>query len=235
MERDARSARTEREVNLSLVELSVVLVAGQNDPSIINPDFLRYNGIVDNQTGIANPAISTPVFSQVAFENGLTVTADPTRVIFAHGNPLSEDNCLSPDAAMRYIEIVPHAPYSAIGINPKGFIPASEWKSVRVADILVDKGRWTSFKDVLPDIHLKAIYNFEKRHINLDVGGANMTDGNGSEAPGLLFQANIHRNVTEAEEARRFKTLLSIISAWRDDLSDFRNLVAKFKQEGHTP
>ena len=56
MERDARSARAERGVNLSLVELSVVLVAGQNDPSIINPDFLRYNGIVDNQTGVANPA-----------------------------------------------------------------------------------------------------------------------------------------------------------------------------------
>ena len=222
-------------MNLSLVELSVVLVAGQNDPSIINPDFLRYNGIVDNQTGVANPAVSTPVFSQAAFENGLTVTADPTRVIFAHRNPLSEDNCLSPDAAMRYIELVPHAPYSAIGINPKGFIPAAERTSVRVADILVDKGRWTSFKDVLPDIQLKAIYNFEKRNITLDVVGANMTNGDGSEAPGLLFQANIHRNVTEAEEARRLETLLSIISAWRDDLADFRNLVAKFKQEGHTP
>ncbi len=101
--------------------------------------------------------------------------------------------------------------------------------------MLVDAGGWASFKDVLPDIHVKAIYNYEKRQIMLEVGGANTTDGDGPETPGLLFQANIHRNVTETEEARRFETLLSIISAWRDDLADFRNLVAKFKQEENTP
>ena len=32
---------------VKLVEVSVVLVTNQNDPSILNPDFLRHNKIVD--------------------------------------------------------------------------------------------------------------------------------------------------------------------------------------------
>ena len=58
-----------------LIELSVVLVADSNNPSILNPDFLHYNKIVDKGHGVLDSPISTPGFSQVAYENGVTVTS----------------------------------------------------------------------------------------------------------------------------------------------------------------
>ena len=227
---------TGRHPDVALVDLSIVLAANPIDPTIINQDFLRYNGIVDAGLGTTEPPVSTPVFSQVIFENRLAVTADPNRVIFSHqGNPLSEDDCVSPRAASRFLETVPHAPYSAIGINPKCFRLSVDGHSDRVADVLIDEGKWMSFRDVLPDVHLKATYSYKERRITLDVGGATRKDSDGSEAPGLLFQVNIHRGILETDQVRRAQEMSSIIAAWRDDLSDFKNLVAKFNPERDTP
>ena len=88
-----------------------------------------------------------------------------------------------------------------------------------------------SFKDVPPDIHLKAIYNYTSRKIILDIGGVNIKSSDDSELPGLLFQANIHRDITETIQEQRIRKISSIISAWKDDISDFTQLVTKFNPE----
>ena len=88
-----------------------------------------------------------------------------------------------------------------------------------------------SFNDVLPDIHLKAIYDYESRKIILDIGGVNIKGNDGSELPGLLFQANIHRDIAETIQEQRIRRISSILSAWKDDISDFTQLVTKFNPE----
>ena len=104
------------ENDLELIELSVVLVADSNNPSIVNPDFLKYNGIVDTVYEVQDFPISTPAFSQVAFKNGITVTSDPARVLIQQTTELTKANMVSPEIAKRYLQCVPHVPYRAIGI-----------------------------------------------------------------------------------------------------------------------
>ena len=83
----------DKEICSSLIELSIVLAAkaDSNNPAILNPDFLRYNRIVDEDHEVQGSPITTPVFSQVAFKNGVKVTSAPDRVIFEQtGETLDE-------------------------------------------------------------------------------------------------------------------------------------------------
>lgn len=233
MAQSSRAAEGGDDTGIGLVELSVVLVANQNDPSILNPDFLRYNGIVDKALKLAQPSMSTPMVSQVMFEGDIAVRAEPNRFVFEQkGQPLSVDGCMVPEYASRFVQKVSHVPYSAIGINVKSFRPPNDKSRYSVADTLLDGGKWMSFRDVRPDVHLKAVYSYEGRRITLDVGAVGAVRGDGALGHGLLFEANIHRDISERDQEQRIERASDILGAWKDDISDFNDLVAKFHAMG---
>ena len=215
--------------DIDLIELSIVLVATSNNPSILNPDFLFHNGIVDASHQVRDPRISTPALSQVIFEDGLAVKADPERVVFEQrGSNLAIEEIVCPEIARRYLEKVPHVPYRAVGINPKGHRRSASQGGHRVADALIDHGAWMSFKDLAPEIQLKAIYQYSDRTIFMDIAEAQRRGQEPKPVPGMLFQANIHRDVQATDADRRIQTISSIFSSWTDDLEDFLSIVAKF-------
>ncbi len=219
--------------SIKLVGFSVVLVANSNNPSILNPDFLRYNEIVDASQQVQGPPIAIPGFSQVTFESGLIVKAEPNRVIFEQsGDPLAKECVICPDMAKRYLDKVPHVPYSAIGINPQGFRSSPADKPEKVSTALRDKGTWMSFKDVCPDIHLKTIYKYEKRMIVLEAIEGKKQAENASATPGILFHANIHRDISGTNQQERIEMMSKILGSWEDDLSDFYALVTKLNFRG---
>lgn len=213
--------------DVGLVALSVVLIAENIDPSTINQDFLRHNGIVDPDMKTEQPPVSTPVFSQVVFEGGLAVVALPDRFHFMQqGEALTEDIAV-PDIVKRFLERVPHPAYKAVGINPAGFRPLDD-ASKGVATALIEGGRWMAFENVSPAVSLRAVYACEDRQITMDVRDFKKPESGGSELPGLLFEANIHRDIAETDQGQRSARLMSILSGWESDLSDFKNLVTKF-------
>ena len=215
--------------DIDIVEISVVLVATSNNPSILNPDFLRYNKIVNSDRQVQDPHVSTPAYSQVTFEGGLTVKADPERVIFEQqGNALSVDDIVCPETARRYVKNVPHVPYRAVGINPKGFILSTAVSEEKVVNALVNNGAWMKFKDNTPNIQLKAIYRSNERTITLDIAEVRKKGTDGSEVPGLLFQGNFHRDIKDGKPQKRINRLTSVLQSWREDLSDFNLLVRNF-------
>ena len=214
------------------MELSVVLVVNQNDPSIFNPDFLRHNNIVDANLSVREQAISTPVFSQVSFQDGLVVKADPERVIFEQaGNPLDPRTVHCPASAAQFVQQFPHFLYKAVGINPKGIrvLAGDAVQNIMLSNALHNNGEWLSFQDTEPEIQLKAVYHFEKRVISLDVAKIQRLNNDRDNDVGILFQANIHRDLGEIEQRMRSEQILTIISSWKDDLTDFSTLVEKFQ------
>ena len=233
MQQQASAEAGGHQPDVLLVELSVVLVANGMEPSMINPDFLRHNGIVDRDLPITGQPISTPAFSQVSFEGGVTVTAEPSRFLFAQrGVPLTEDSCTTPEIARRFLDKIPYPPYSAIGINPTGVRPSNGDPVDDVADVLIDGGRWMRFNGVLPVIGLKALYDCEDRRINLTVDNARGQNSDGSKPSGLIFYVNIHRDIVEIGQQERVERIRSILSGWKDDISDLKLLVEKFDSNG---
>ncbi len=232
MAQDKTSSDRGNDWSVDIVEFSVVLVVNPNDPSILNPDFLRYNRIVDDSHQVQGDTIVTPAFSQVIFEGGLTVKALPDRVIFEQtGDALTPEGIVCPEMAKRYVETVPHAQYRAIGINPKAIRILSDASQEKVLCALSDKGSWTSFKDVMPQIQLKAIYQYNNRSIILDIVEAKKREEDGNESPGLLFQVNIHRDIPQTNPHKRIESLAPILNSWKEDLDDFRALVGKFNPQ----
>ncbi|MYD60044.1 MAG: hypothetical protein F4W91_03290 [Gemmatimonadetes bacterium] len=215
--------------SVNLGEIAVVLVAQSNNPSIINPDFLRHNEIVNADLALQGDPITSPLFSQVTFERGIVVNALPDRVSFQQtGDSLASGDILCPEIAKRYVEKVPHVPYSAIGVNPKGYRYLFDEVKEKVSNILI-KSAELSFRDVTPEVHLKTIYQYDTRKIVLDIAEATMKKNNESEIPIILFQANIHRDLPSTmEQQNRIKTISDILTSWEDDLSDFNALIKKF-------
>lgn len=228
-----QNVATGQQPDLALVALSVVLVADNVEPSTINPDFLRHNGIVRSDLQTEQPPVSTPVFSQVAFEGGLAMTAQPDRLDFIQqGEALTTDIEVL-DMARRFLEKVPHLPYKAIGLNLTGFRHVENGSmGGGVAKALIGGGKWMAFEDVSPTVLLKAVYSYRDKQITMDIYDTRKPGYDGSASPGLLFAVNIHRNIGEMDRERRIARLMSILSSWQDDLSDFRNLVAQFNPQG---
>ena len=222
-----QNQKSDESVNLG--EVAVVLVAQSNNPSIINPDFLRHNEIVNADLSLQGNPISSPLFSQVKFERGIIVQALPDRVTFLQtGDSLAPEDILCPEIAKRYMEKVPHVPYSAIGINPKGYRYLSAEVQEKVSNILI-KSADMSFKDVTPEVHLKTIYQYDTKKIVLDIAETTKKKNDDPEIPIMLFQANIHRDILSTmDQQDRIKKISEILTSWKDDLSDFDALVKKF-------
>ena len=213
-----------------LVEISIVLVAGQNDPSVLNPDMLRYKGIVDEALNLSEPPLTMPVYSQVVYERGITIRAEPNRFTFVQaGQPLDEDDCAIPKIAGRFVDQMSHVPYKAVGVNAKLFHPIGGNSSHRLTDCLIDSGGWASFKDVLPEIEFKSIYRYKGRRITLDVGGASEISDGGAAEPGYLHQANVHRDIDANDQRERIRMVLDIVGNWSEDVSDIKGLVKKYQ------
>ena len=217
--------------DVALIAFSVALVADNVEPSMINPDFLRHNGIVGSDLQTEQPPVSTPLFSQVVFQGGLTVTAQPNLFDFSQrGEELTED-VVSADIARRFLEKVPSPHYRAIGINPTGVRPLNDGSVSGIASVLIEGGRWLAFENVSPMVGLKVVYSCQGRRITMDVQDSKKRESDGSESSGLLFAVNIHRDIEGADQEQRIARLMSILSRWKDDLSDFKNMADQFNPE----
>lgn len=229
MAQNARTTEDRHAAEAGLAELSVVLVTNQNDPSILNPDFLRYTGIVDKSLNVSQPPISTPVLSYVVFEGDIGVRAEPNRFVFEQrGYPLNKDESVVPQIAGRLVQKLSYINYTAIGINAKSVLLPRYNAQYKIADALIDSGKWLSFRDMEPDVHLKTIYNFENRKIVLEVGSADIMRNDSTTGQDLLFQANIHRDIGGETQDQRIEKITAILHGWKNDISDFNNLVTKF-------
>ena len=54
-------------------ELTIVIVAENHNPTILNPDFLKFNDIVPKEWDMGQPPLCTPPISQVEYKNGIKI------------------------------------------------------------------------------------------------------------------------------------------------------------------
>lgn len=207
------------EVRIELIEVSVVIVAEVNNPTVLNPDFLRHNGIVSADRVVSGEPVTTPILSEVSFEDGLVVRADPARVTFSQavkGN--AREGIDSPAVAKGYLKTIPHVPYTALGVNPKAVIRNPPFS--RLSKMLHAEGDWMAFGASMPQFELKATYQMKGRRLTLT-----LQEAKGEQGTFMLCDANIHRDVKETNQQMRVNSLLSMLNCWEDDLDQFYAVV----------
>ena len=222
-----QDAAAGQQPDIALAAFSVVLTADNIDPSMINPDFLRHSGIVGLDLKTEQPPVSTPLLSQVTFEGGLSIVAQPDRFMVLQQGEVATEDIAPPAIAKRLLEKVPYPAYKGIGINPSCIRPLDD-ASEGVATALKKGGKWMAFDGSSPVFYLKAVHSYEGRQITFDIQDAKGHESDGSESFGLYFSANIHRDISETIQDQRIAKLMSILSGWKDDLSDFMSMAHQF-------
>ena len=111
--------------------VSIVIVAQSHNPSIVNPDFLKNNGIVAKNLEPTGQLLITPVVAQIQYGD-IAWAITPERCdIQERVNAKFQKSYRVHQCAQKYIEVLQHIPYTALGLNWLVHISldtdASEW------------------------------------------------------------------------------------------------------------
>ena len=186
-------------MDISHFEFSVVVVANDHNPTILNPDFLERQGIVQESWGwkVMGPAITTPPFARVSYDSGVTVSVESHRLqvtdTSATGGPQSSKVV---GIARRCVEVLPHVRYSAVGINFRSLVEHADVDAFLKAHFL-KSGVWDSAAHPLQTVGLKLVYPLDGGRVILSLDGGTVTqrvDEESKQLSGILIYANFHRN-----------------------------------------
>ena len=183
------------DVVVTYTGVGVLLMSHDFDSGSINPDFLRYNGIVDGDWRVEGPITAEPGLSRIVYDNGVVVTASRDHVTFLQAREdMDLDDCVSPAVAMRFTSsVAPRSGYQAVAVDPRGFIRRPEGVSGASATVLSTLGGRLPFGGQLPYVQARVAYELEDRDITLYVAEV---------APEYRFSAHIHHHVGESRSVR---------------------------------
>ena len=109
-------------MSLGLINSSIVFITEDHIPSV-NHDFLVNQKIIPEDFQKKGNSISTPVISQIYYDNGFTVIIEPNKTLIQFQTPNIEEsenlenlNTLK-DIASKYVEFFKTLKYQAIGLN----------------------------------------------------------------------------------------------------------------------
>ena len=186
-------------MKISHFEFSAVVVANDHNPTIVNPDFLERQGIVQETWGwkVMGPATTTLPFATVSFDSQVTVSVEPNRLhvtdTSATGGPQSSKVV---DIARKYVEVLPHVRYSAVGMNFLSVVEHAEANAF-LKDHFLKSGPWDSAHRPLQSMGLKFVYPLEGGRLILSLDSGIVTrrlEEESKPISGVALHANFHRD-----------------------------------------
>lgn len=215
--------------SLEIFELSVVIIAKNHNPTILNPDFLKYNDIVPKEWDLAKKPICADMVAQVTYKNSVNITAQLDRVIFSENIKINDLNNIDTPGiagiACRYANTLPHVDYKAVGINPKGHVSFGEDREgvqKYLAETILADGPWQGFGNAPVKVVVKFSYTLDRGQCNLSLEEATFTE---KAIKVLLVSANFHRDIIGETQKERLTDLDQIVENWRSDIETYRKLV----------
>ena len=213
---------------IQIQELAVVVVARNHNPTILNPDFLKHNGIVSPDWELARPPLCTEPVAEVRYKNGINIVAQLQKLIFSQtlaDKSLGEAQV--PEIMVKYIETLPHVDYSAVGINVVGYVPADTEEEAQgyILDNLIAQGPWRTFDDQQPNVSVSFSYPIQEGRLNITIEKALLPLSDQKHLPVVIFRSNFHREIAEGISREKVAKLKDVIQSWRKDTETFRSLV----------
>ncbi|MBF0321195.1 MAG: hypothetical protein HQL01_15485 [Nitrospirae bacterium] len=228
-------------MKIDLSSFSIVVLAKTHNPSILNPDFLKLNGIVE-QNLTPYDVLCTPPVSHVFYRESLSVIAeferlqfiDEDRVRIPYDSPI-------PYIAIRYVDTEKNVKYTASGINFVGHyvFPTKELATYFISNTFIKDGPWGAFKGERPEVGIKFAYNLNDVLCSITVEPAETTPrtivpegGQGQYAdccgdelqphqPVILVKANYHLTSKESDTKR----IKLFIAKWYNYFEEFHNFL----------
>ncbi|WP_190671989.1 hypothetical protein [Nostoc sp. FACHB-190] len=214
--------------NVEVRDFSIVVVADNQNPSILNPDFLKYRQIVPSNWELAMPPISTPALSQVLFKNGVNLVAQSDRITFWEALDSNDLVFQIPDISCKYIDIVPAVDYRAVGININAqvLIADKEDNQDTVLSTLISPGKWKHFQGKSPNAVVQFTYQLDDANLMIAIQEAIIQKNSTNELVNIInFSANFHRELSNGTYQEKVLRVKNIIQSCKSDFDIFISFV----------
>lgn len=215
-------------MNFNLDNFSIVVLAQAHNPSILNPDFLKNQNIID-PSFTPNNVICTPPVAQVSYQEGITIMAEFEKLQFI--DKLSKRIPFEspiPDIAVNYIKTLPYVRYTAIGLNFVGHYRCKDKESAStlLPNKFLKEGKWSSYGDTPPDVGLKFVYRIGNVRCTINMDTTEVTKSNELPVPIIAITSNYHIDSANIEELTPF------ITNWKTQYNHFSDIVLNTLPEG---
>lgn len=217
---------------LEIVEFALVIAAPNYDPSLLNPSFLTFSGIVPSQWELARQPVVSQRASQIIYNNGVNLVAQPGRLTFVEAlSTKTEETIGISEIAQRYVEALPNLDAQALGINFRGYIPfAGDASGARdyLFKQLLAPGAWQEMGTSPVQAALNFLYTFDFKRLNLSLNEAFLQLPEQEKMPIMLFSGNFDYELSAESLNERRSKLEEILKTWRDDQEIYTEVVNKF-------
>lgn len=216
---------------LEIQELAIVITAKNYDPNLLSPSFLKSSGIVSEDWELAREPIVNNRASQVVFNNGIYLAAQPNRFTFVEALNNKELTQVQVSSLInRYVEVLRNLEYQAIGINLRGYVPCNE-KTLESNNYLRDNfivpGEWQSEGTAPVKAGLNLVFTYDNKQLYLSVNEAGIKFPESEQLPIVLFGGNFDYDLSSDSKEEKLARLQSIVKNWQQDLDIYRDVVNK--------
>ncbi|GAB1542483.1 hypothetical protein NUACC21_51570 [Scytonema sp. NUACC21] len=211
-------------------EFGIIVAIDENKPSILNADFLKYSGIVPQSWELARQPIFTQTLAQVVYTNGVSIIAEPNRVIFVESleGKKAEDITVAA-IAERYVKMLPNAKYRGLGVNPRGYVgfEGAEADAARkfISEGLFAPGAWQEVGTEPMRSTVNLVYTFKRAPLYLTINEAALRNPDESVTPIVLFSGSFSYEVLGESSEHKLNNLLEVMSNWQTDLDSFSDII----------
>ncbi len=218
---------------IELQELAIVIAVKELDPTLLTPEFLNYSQIVPADWEVAGQPVRSFQGSQVTFQNGVSVIAQPQRISFAE---LIVDKPTAgleiPKLAEKFVDVLGNLSYIGVGINLRGYIDfGADHREARdfIFQNLLAPGAWQQMGNAPVQAGINLSYTFDERRLNLTINEAMLQVPERQPSAIVLFGGNFDYDVAgtiaPAAHAQRIK---QIVTNWQRDLQLYQEVVERF-------
>lgn len=214
---------------IKVQEFVMVLATKGQSPSVLNAEFLRLSSIVPENWELARKPVYTEQMIQIAYENGVVVTAQPSRIILSELlQDKSVDDTFVPEIARKLVAALPKLDYQAVGINPRGYLPVAagqEAASRYVTNNLLAKGPWQQYGEAPVKASINYVYQLEQGRLNLSVSEATLQLPEEKQLAVILFSGNIDHALKSESSEEKVEELSQFINSWKRDIESYTKLI----------
>ncbi len=180
-------------MNKKHLQFSIVVLATDHNPTILNLIFLRLQTIVPSEWGweLASPPITTQPFATVQYESGVSISVEPNKLQVADNKVTKLPESKIVAIVKRYVEVVSHVRYITVGSNFRTVIELDDADACLKAQFL-KKGLWDSEENPMKSVGLRFVYPAASGRLILSI---NSGIDQVQQKSVIIADANFHRDL----------------------------------------
>jgi hypothetical protein len=199
---------------MRIIAESIVVRANAHNPSILNPLFLKSEGIVPVDWDTVDGPICTPPLSIVKFNSGVEFLVDSQILqVSQNTEPIIRSEYDVPSCVARYISVLPHVPYTAVGINFDALVGCQNPEQFLIETFL-KTGKWNDGNQLLLALSVRLVYKRENWRLTISLEPSQRLDTFGL-SQSISITANFHVDIPGIDRVKETNHAVMEFSAQR--------------------